>query len=141
MLRYMLDTDICTYTIKSRPPELRALFNDRADSLCVSSVTLTEPYFGAEKSTRPDHNLSVVEGFAARLETIPFDSRAAAHYGQIRATLQRHGTPIGPYDLMIAAHARAEGLALVSNNVREFARVDGLRIDNWLDDGRHPGRT
>ena len=107
--------------------------------------------YGAEKSARPDRgasfiargdsparpetNIVVVEGFAARLAVLPFDDRAAAHYGQIRGELERKGTPIGPYDLMIAAHARCEGLTLVTHNVREFRRVAGLRVENWVSPG------
>ena len=135
MLRYMLDTNICIYVIKNRPPALRQRFNERAEHLCVSSVTLAELLYGAEKSARPEANLGVVEGFAARLAVLPFDDRAAAHYGQIRGELERQGTPIGPYDLMIAAHARCEGLTLVTHNVREFRRVAGLRVENWMSPG------
>lgn len=131
MLRYMLDTNICIYVIKNRPPALRERFNEHAQDLCISSVTLAELVHGAEKSANRKINLDVVEGFAARLTVLPFEEKAAAHYGQIRAELEHKGTPIGPYDLMIAGHARGEGLVLVTNNVREFERVDGLRIENW----------
>lgn len=127
----MLDTNICIYVFRNRPPGIRSTFNQRGDQLCVSSVSLAELIYGAEKSERFEHNLSVVESFAARLEVLPFDEKAAAHYGQIRASLEQAGTPIGPYDLMIAGHARSEGLILVTNNTREFKRVDGLRIENW----------
>ncbi|MBM3581364.1 MAG: tRNA(fMet)-specific endonuclease VapC [Alphaproteobacteria bacterium] len=132
MLRYLLDTDICIFTIKNRPPALREVFNERAAHLGISSVTLAELLYGAEKSARPAANLGVVESFAARLTVLPFDDRAALHYGQIRADLERKGTPIGPYDLMIAGHARSEALVLVTANIREFRRVSGLRVENWL---------
>lgn len=131
MLRYLLDTDICIYAIKHRPPAVRERLNQHAAHLAISSVTLAELLYGAEKSAQPAHNLQVVESFAARLSVLPFDARAAAHFGQIRAGLQQAGTPIGPYDLMIAAHARSQGLTLVSNNRGEFARVPGLLLDNW----------
>ena len=131
MLRYMLDTNICIYVIKRRPPELHRIFNQRSEHLCISTITLAELVFGAEKSARPEQNLAVVEGFAARLEVQPFEETAASHFGQIRADLEPKGTPIGPYDLMIAGHARCQGLTLVTNNLREFERVEGLRVENW----------
>ena len=132
----MLDTDICIYVIKNRPPGLRGRFNAHSQHLCISSVTLAELLYGAEKSAKPDHNLAVVESFAARLTVSPFGDKAAAHYGQIRADLERKGKPIGPYDLMLAGHARSEGLALVTNNAREFMRVKGLRVENWVGRAR-----
>ncbi len=129
----MLDTDICIYVIKQRPAALKDRFNALSGQLCISSVTAAELLYGAEKSARRDANLQVVEGFMARLEVLSFAVKAAAHSGQIRAVLERKGTPIGPYDLMIAGHARSEALVLVSNNLREFSRVDGLLMENWAD--------
>jgi tRNA(fMet)-specific endonuclease VapC len=136
MLRYLLDTNICVYTLKNRPPEVRDAFNRHSGQLAISSVSLAELLYGAEKSARPEHNLAQVESFAARLEVLPFDARAAGHYGQIRAVLERQGNPIGPYDLMIAGHARSLGLTLVTNNAREFDRVPGLLLEDWV-----PGTT
>lgn len=133
MLKYLLDTNIVIYTLKNRPQKIREAFNCHADQLCVSTVTLGELIYGAEKSQQPERNLAEVEGFAARLQVLPFDSDAAIHFGQIRAELARSGRPIGPYDLMIAGHARSRGLVLVSNNVREFQRVPGLRLENWIN--------
>jgi len=132
VLRYMLDTDVSIYVLKNRPPELRDLFNERSENICLSSVTVAELLYGAEKSERRDHNLSVIEDFTAHLDVVAFGEKAAGHYGDIRADLERKGTPIGPYDLMIAGHARSEGLVLVTNNTREFDRVSGLRVENWL---------
>lgn len=132
MLRYLLDTNICIYVIKNRPAEVREAFNRHAPHLCLSSVTLAELSYGAEKSAQPAHNLQVVESFVARLEVLPFEDRAAAHFGQIRAVLEREGRVIGAYDLMIAAHARSQGLTLVTNNVGEFQRVPGLMVENWV---------
>lgn len=132
MLRYMLDTNICIYVIKHRPASVKEVFNQHADHLCISSVTLAELLYGAEKSAKPAHNLSVVEAFTARLDVLPFDSKAAVHFGQIRAPLEREGKVIGPYDLMIAGHARSQGLTLVTNNTKEFERVPGLLIENWV---------
>ena len=132
MRRYMLDTDICIYTIKDRPVGLKGKFNRLADRLCISAVTLGELIYGAEKSARPVDNLYVVEQFAARLEVLPFSDDAAAHFGQIRAELERIGRPAGAYDMMIGGHARSAGLILVTNNQREFERMAGLRVEIWV---------
>ncbi|MDO5692678.1 MAG: type II toxin-antitoxin system VapC family toxin [Pseudomonadota bacterium] len=132
MLRHMLDTNIVIYVIKHRPPEVLDHFNRHADGLCMSSITLAELYHGVEKSARPEHNLCTVESFASRLDVLAYGPKAAMHYGQIRAALERAGQPIGENDLHIAAHARSEGLTLVTNNQREFARVPALLLDNWI---------
>lgn len=91
-----------------------------------------ELIYGAEKSTAPERNLAIIEGFTARLSVLNYDCYAAAHSGQIRAELARFGKPIGPYDLMIAGHARSCGLIVVTNNTREFERVSGLRLEDWI---------
>lgn len=133
MLKFMLDTNICIYTIKNKPLEVREAFNRHHGQLCISTVTLMELIYGAEKSAAPERNLSVIEGFAARLEVLNYDTHAAAHSGQLRAELAKAGTPVGPYNQMIAGHARALGLVLVTNNLREFQRVPGLRVEDWLN--------
>jgi tRNA(fMet)-specific endonuclease VapC len=132
MLKYLLDTDICIYTIKNRPQSVRDAFNRHHGQMAISSVTLMELIYGAEKSARPNQNLDVIEGFAARMETLPFDRDAAAHTGQLRAELAKMGTPIGPYDGLIAGHARSRGLIVVTNNRKEFSRVPGLRCEDWI---------
>lgn len=132
MLRYLLDTNICIYALKHQYPQLQALFNRRAEQLAISTVVLSELNYGAENSSRPEQNLAVIESFAARLEVLDFDASAAAHSGQIRATLKRAGQPIGSYDVLIAGHARSAGLTLVTNNAAEFGRVPGLMTENWL---------
>jgi tRNA(fMet)-specific endonuclease VapC len=132
MLQYMLDTNICIYVIKNYPPQLREKFNRLAGQLCMSSITLAELHFGAQKSARQTKNLQAIEHFAARLDVLPFAEKAAAHYGQLRAELERAGTPVGPHDMLIAAHALAEGLKIVTNNLREFERIKALRIENWV---------
>jgi tRNA(fMet)-specific endonuclease VapC len=132
MLQYMLDTNICIYVMKNYPPALRERFNRLAEQLCISSVTLAELHYGAEKCARRLDNIEALRHFAARLEVLPFGPDAAAHYGQIRAGLERMGQPAGAYDMMIGGHARSAALALVTNNLREFARMDGLRVENWL---------
>jgi tRNA(fMet)-specific endonuclease VapC len=132
MLRYLLDTNLCIYVIKRRPESLLERFNQNAGHLAMSSITLAELIHGAEKSSDPPRSLAVVENFCSRLEVLAYGPKAAQHYGQIRAALERRGTPIGVNDLHIAAHARSEGLTLVSNNLREFERVEGLLVENWV---------
>ncbi|MEC9462447.1 MAG: tRNA(fMet)-specific endonuclease VapC [Pseudomonadota bacterium] len=131
MLKYMLDTNICIFTVKNRPAHMREVFNRHHGQMCISAVSLMELIYGAEKSASPERNLAVVEGFAARLDVLPYDEIAASHTGQLRAELAKSGTPIGPYDQMIAGHARSRGLIVVTNNCREFDRVPGLRVEDW----------
>ncbi|MCY1220959.1 tRNA(fMet)-specific endonuclease VapC [compost metagenome] len=131
MLKYMLDTNICIFTVKNRPQQVREAFNRPHVQLCISSISLMELIYGAERSAMPERNLSVIEGFSARLEVLNYDQAAATHTGQLRAELARSGTPIGPYDQLIAGHARSQGLILVTNNRREFDRVPGLRVEDW----------
>lgn len=132
MRKYLLDTNICIYTIKNRPESVRKAFIEHEGQMGVSTITEMELIYGAEKSAAIARNLKDVEGFLARLEILDFDSAAAAHTGQIRAELANAGTPIGPYDQMIAGHARSLGLIVVTNNVAEFARVPGIRLENWV---------
>ncbi len=132
MLKYMLDTNIVIYTIKNKPSAVKAAFETHYSQMCISSVTLMELIYGAEKSSRPERNLLDIDGLAARLEVLDYDQTAATHSGQLRAELAKAGTPIGPYDQMIAGHARSRGLILVTNNSREFERVPGLRLENWI---------
>ena len=127
----MLDTNIVIYTIKNKPEQVRHAFKSHEGQMCISTVTLGELIYGAEKSQQPERNLDVVERFAARVSVLPFDIQDTAHFGQVRAELAKMGTPIGPYDAMIAGHARSRGLILVTNNVGEFKRVPGLRLENW----------
>jgi len=128
----MLDTNIVIYVIKRRPVEILATFNRHAGQMCISSITLAELLHGAEKSERTEHNLKQIENFTSRLDVLDYSDKAASHYGDIRADLERKGKTIGVNDLHIAGHARSEGLILVSNNLKEFDRVGGLRCENWL---------
>jgi tRNA(fMet)-specific endonuclease VapC len=131
MLTYMLDTNICIYVMKNYPLHLQEKFNLLAEQLCISSITLGELHYGAEKSARRVENLTAIEHFVARLDVLPFGTKAAVHYGQVRAELDRAGTPCGPHDMQIGGHARSEGLIVVSNNMREFDRMPGIRAENW----------
>lgn len=132
MLRYMLDTDICIYVIKTYSPRLRDRFNELGGQMCISSITFAELRYGAEKSARRLRNLEEVEIFTDRIESLPFSQKAAAHYGEIRAELERTGSPIGLHDMLIGSHARSEGLVMVTNNRRQFDRIAGLRVENWV---------
>lgn len=132
MLRYLLDTNIVIYVLKRRPVEVLATFNSNASRMAISSITLAELVHGAEKSSRVSENLSVIEDFCSRLEVLPYSKKAAQHYGAIRAALEKLGQPIGVNDLHIAAHARSEGLVLVTNNMSEFERVPALEVENWV---------
>ncbi len=132
MLKYMLDTNIAIYVIKIRPMEVLETFNRNVGQMCISSITLAELMHGVEKCAKPEHNLQQVEDFVSRLTVLEYGNKAAAHYGDIRAVLERKGTSIGVNDLHIAGHARSEGLKLVTNNFSEFERVAGLRLENWI---------
>ncbi len=132
MLKYLLDTNIVIYVIKRRPIEVMSVFNEHAGRMAISTITLAELFHGAEKSAQVTRNLEVVEEFASLLEVLPYTAKAAQHYGAIRSALEKAGTPIGVNDLHIAAHARSEGLTLVTNNLAEFVRVPGLLTENWV---------
>lgn len=134
MPRYMLDTNLCIRVLRDRPQSLRVRFNAEADALCISTVVLAELLHGAGKSAKPVENRREVERFAGRLEVLAFDAEAAAHAAEIRTTLERQGQVIGAYDLLIAGHARSRGLVVVTGNLGEFSRVEGLRCEDWSAD-------
>lgn len=134
MIKFMLDTNICIYVIKRRPIEVLSKFNEAAGHLAISSVTLAELLHGVEKSQYIVKNLKAVEDFCSRLEVLDYDDKAATHYGDIRSDLEKKGMIIGVNDIHIAGHARSLGLMLISNNLKEFDRVEGLRTQNWLDE-------
>ena len=132
MIKYLLDTNIVIYVIKRRPIEVMETFNLNASRMAISVITLSELLHGAEKSSFPEKNLRVVEDFCSRLEVLDYTAKAAQQYGSIRSALEKVGQPIGENDLHIAAHARSEGLVLVTNNEREFQKVPALQIENWI---------
>ncbi|ACI51405.1 PilT protein domain protein [Gluconacetobacter diazotrophicus PA1 5] len=132
MLRFLLDTNLCIRVLRDRPQGLRARFNAYAEDLCISDVVLYELLYGAERSSDPVRVRREVEHFADRLNVLPFDSAAASHTAEIRDDLERRGCVIGPYDLMIAGHARSRGLVVVTGNLGEFRRVAGLRAEDWF---------
>lgn len=131
---YMLDTNICIYAMKKKPEKVLQRFREEMDNgLCISSITLAELEYGMKHSSDPVKNEQALLRFLAPLSILPFGAAAASEYGAIRAYLQSKGTPIGPLDMLIAGHARAENLVLVTNNVKEFERVPDLEIENWAD--------
>ena len=129
---YLLDTDICIYLINGRNPKIINAFKSRPlGEIALSAVTLAELEYGASKSAHRDRNRLMLIGFASPFTILPFDGYDAEIFGILRMRLERAGTPIGPYDLQIAAQALARNCVLVTNNVREFERIPGLKIENW----------
>ena len=128
----MLDTNICIYLIKEKPEKVITKFHtlDVGD-ICISSITLAELEYGVEKSQYTERNGLALAGFLSSIEILPFSDKAAEKYGIIRATLERYGNIIGAYDLMIGAHALSENLTLVTNNMKEFQRINNLLLENW----------
>ena len=129
----LLDTNICIYIINARPPAVLARFHQyHLGEIGISSIVAAELAFGVAKSGST-RNRDALRMFLAPLELLPFDEQACWVYGEVRANLERRGQPIGSLDTMIAAHALSLQATLVSNNTREFARVDGLRLENWAE--------
>ena len=132
-MRWMLDTDTCIALIKQHPEiALKKLRGKSTGQVGISSITLGELAYGASKSSRSQESHAALSEFLLPLETAEFDERAAMQYGEVRASLTRKGTPIGPLDTLIAAHALSIEAILVTHNTREFSRVEGLRLEDWL---------
>ncbi len=133
-MRYMLDTNICIYAIKHKPEKVfQKLQEVDPSDVCISSVTYAELVHGVEKSAAVDKNRLALSILLANIEILDFDVNAADGYGKIRADLEKNGTPIGPLDMMIAGHAKSLDHTVVTNNVKEFKRVSGLKIENWAE--------
>jgi len=132
-MKYMLDTNIWIYIIKKKPASVLSKFREfKPGEISISSVTVAELEYGVEKSEHKERNRVALAGFLVPIEILPFSVKAAGAYGKIRATLERQGNIIGAYDLMIGAQALAEKLTLVTNNLREFARIPDLVCENWV---------
>jgi len=132
-MRFLLDTDTCIYLIKKKPPSvIEKLRACQAGDVGISAVTVAELRYGASKSQRVQQNHEALDLFLAPFEVVKFDETAAAAYGEIRAQLEKAGQPIGPLDMLIAAHAKGMNVALVTNNVGEFKRVKGLKVETWI---------
>jgi tRNA(fMet)-specific endonuclease VapC len=131
-MRYLLDTNVCVDILSQRYPEVaERLRRCSPEDLCISSVVVAELRYGADKSQRSAENHRRIDLLLGDIPCFDFDPNAASVYGRIRTDLEKRGEPIGPYDLMIAAHALSLRLTLVSDNVRECKRVKGLQVDNW----------
>ncbi|MCI5603378.1 MAG: type II toxin-antitoxin system VapC family toxin [Clostridiales bacterium] len=132
-MRYMLDTNICIYLIKHKPLQVfEKLQEHNPDEICISAVTYAELVHGVEKSKAVERNRLALTILLSNIEILDFDMKAAEEYGRIRADLEKKGTPIGPLDMMIAGHAKSLGYTVVTNNVGEFKRVEGLQHENWV---------
>ncbi len=135
-MKYLLDTNICIELIRKKSPELwTAVVSHRARGLGISAITLAELEHGVMKSNDPKRNMRALAKFCGPLQILPFEGRAAGVYGRIRSQLERNGLPIGPMDMLIAAHAISVGAILVTNNTREFNRVQGLAVEDWSRPG------
>jgi tRNA(fMet)-specific endonuclease VapC len=130
-VKWMLDTDTCIAVIKKHPAALKKLRGKSVGQVGISSITLSELAFGAAKSNRPADAREALEEFLLALEIAPFDERAAMRYGDVRASLERCGRPIGPLDTLIGSHAHALDVILVTHNTREFSQIEGLRLEDW----------
>lgn len=132
-MEYLLDTNICIYIIKKRPGKVLDKFNTLSlGDVGISSITLAELHYGIMKSSNPKKNQEALDKFLTPLEILDFDYFATIDYGKIRADLEKKGTPIGPLDTLIAAHAKSRKLTLVTNNEKEFKRIPDLKIENWV---------
>ena len=133
-MRYMLDTNICIYAIKHKPEKVfLKLQKVEPEDVCISSITYAELVHGVEKSNAVERNRLALSLLLSNIEIMDFDVDAADAYGKVRADLEKKGTPIGPLDMMIAGHALSLGYKVVTNNVKEFERVKGLKIENWAE--------
>jgi tRNA(fMet)-specific endonuclease VapC len=132
MLKYMLDTNIVIYVMKRKPIEVLGKFNANSTRMAMSVITLSELFHSAENSSRVGDDLLAIEDFVSRIEVLQYTPKASQHYGSIRAVLEKQGQSIGVNDLHIAAHARSEGLTVVTNNTDEFTRVPSLMVENWV---------
>jgi tRNA(fMet)-specific endonuclease VapC len=136
-MKYLLDTNICIALIRQRPAGLlQRLTTLKPGEVCLSSITMTELIYGAAKSSQAEQNLAALEQFLLPLELVNFDESAATAYGQIRAGLERQGKVIGSMDMLIAAHALSLNTILVTNNTKEFGRVSGLLLEDWISETR-----
>lgn len=134
MTEFLLDTNICIYIIKKKPNQVFEKFKElMPGSVAISSIKLAEMQYGINKSSKPKANQEALDQFLFPLDILDFNAKAAMEYGQIRAELEKLGKPIGSLDLLIAAHARSLGVTVVTNNTKEFTRVENLKVVNWVD--------
>jgi tRNA(fMet)-specific endonuclease VapC len=133
-MKYLLDTNICIYIIKKKPASVIKRFEKlKSGSVAISTITLSELYYGVAKSSKPDENMIALQEFISPLEVLDFTNVDALVYGKIRDSLEKKGSPIGAMDLLIASIAKGRDLTLVTNNTKEFSRISDLKIDNWVE--------
>jgi tRNA(fMet)-specific endonuclease VapC len=132
-MTYLLDTNTCIYIINKKPASaIRKIQTRQPEQVAISSITIAELEYGVARSQQPERNRVALLGFLMPFTILDFDHEAATFYGIIRSSLEKVGKPIGPMDLLLAAQARARNMVLVTNNLREFKRVEGLRVENWV---------
>ena len=132
-MEFLLDTNTCVYIIKRKPPDVIERFKQtKISQIGISSITLSELLYGVSKSSKPGQNQMALTQFVAPLEILPYDDEAAQYYGNLKAHLEKQGTPIGSLDMLIAAHALSTESTLITNNEKEFIRIPNLKIDNWV---------
>jgi len=132
-MEYLFDTDICIFLIRKKPVYLLDRLKQLPfGSVGISSITLAELQVGVNKSSDPQRNNTTLLNFLTVIDIVDFDFHAAIEYGNVRFGLEKNGTPIGPLDTLIASHARSLGVILVTNNIREFSRIEGLKVENWI---------
>ena len=133
-MRFMLDTNICIYIIKQKPPNvIERFYQTEISEISISSITLSELLYGVSKSSKPEQNQIALTQFIAPLDILSYDDEAAQYYGELRVHLEKQGRPIGSLDMLIAAHALSAKCVLVTNNEKEFTRVPKLKIENWVN--------
>jgi tRNA(fMet)-specific endonuclease VapC len=132
-MEFMLDTNICIYIIKQKPPDvIERFYETEVSQICISSITLSELLYGVSKSSKPEQNQIALTQFIAPLDILSYGDEAAQYYGDLRAHLEKLGRPIGSLDMLIAAHALSTNCVLITNNEKEFIRVPNLKIGNWV---------
>jgi len=133
-MKLMLDTNICIAIIRQRPKDILQKFSAyQVGDICISAITLAELRYGVAKSLYQEQNQVALDEFILPLEVVAFDHTAAQFYGGLRSSLEKQGTPIGPLDTIIGAHALSLNLTLVTNNTKEFKRIPGLKVIDWMD--------
>ncbi len=131
-MKFLIDTNICIYIMNKRPPDVIGKFKEiEVGMIAISSITVSELQYGVSKSNFKKQNLTRLEEFLTPFEILSYDQMAAKHYGEIRSMLEKQGHIIGPLDMLIAAHAISRGLILVTNNEKEFKRIQSLKVENW----------
>lgn len=133
-MKYLIDTNICIYIMNNRPPEVIQRFKSvEIGFVGISSISVSELHYGVCESAGFKKNTKRLEEFLNPFEILPYDENAARYYGKIRSQLENQGNVIGPLDMLIAAHALSNDLILITNNEKEFNRIESVRVENWVN--------